>query len=873
MPLQSWIIQVLLVGFLGIFPVSVTVLPGSQQLDKLKDCLSQGNTNYVVADNFYGIINAADHFTAKLSGKNGLIPDELLNVVEQILMKLNNTLTSIDVLPPGLQQLSDRVINILKNNEKLFANNGNKFGASVGKIKEIGQGVGLFNTASQGNSGESAVTVNPNSAPGTQSVLNLLYASVPVLMNLLTNRTQWESDNDGVVQSVLGNVTDIFKLYLDKSTGNSDLKSLVKTDILNWIINTSVSETGRKSCVIFLQKDQTRHKKLWKTWPQVKMPNFTLYITKNLTKVPVVIRAMEGKKCLNSTDCMYGNLTTNTVCKSGTAYNKDSCQNSDYADKYIINIHDNIPKCVNCDNPIKEPDEIIKINNTIFESDDGEIDASKAVEFMGDMANLISKMNGTSAELSVAKGVQGVIVRKTDPAELDEVSFAYKTPTEKLKIIEDSKSLETFSRSVSVSKEAFEKAISRNASLPFAAVLRFLNLTRDEMNSTVLYDEVVAIEMGTAIKNLTNTININFKNAEFGKFYPNCSSWNGEGGKPNWTSEGCETIVDGNNIRCECSHLTFFAVLLTPINETISSSDLNILTIITQVGCGLSIFFLGIILFMYCLIRKTKASPSTQILIHLVCALFLLNLTFVVNHFVANLNSDVGCEIMAAVMHYSMLTTFSWFAAQGFHLCLQLYRGGNIAIKRYLLKVSVITWILPSIAVIIIASLKKYGKQIIYTDNPENNVAMCWINDNNVHYIVNVGYYAMVFLFTFTTVIITLSWLFCLKRSKAANQQETGTGRKIVIILGLCCQLGVTWGFAFFAYGSFRMIATYIFTILNSFQGFFLFIYYYKTTRVGPGGANAKGNSGSTNTSVSTLKTGLECVVNPYVSFDKQKGT
>ncbi|XP_054910446.1 adhesion G-protein coupled receptor G2-like isoform X2 [Poeciliopsis prolifica] len=583
---------------------------------------------------------------------------------------------------------------------------------------------------------------------------------------------------------------------------------------------------------------------------------------------------MKGKNCLNSTElCMYGNMTTKEVCKSGTAYDKKACENKNYEDKYIININENIAKCVNCDNPVKEPDETIKINTTAFDDDAGEVDASKAAELMDSMANLLSKMNGTSAELSVAKGVEGVIVKKTDPAELNEVSFAYKTPAEKLKIVEDSKSLEAFSRSVSVSKEAFEKAIGPNGSLPFVAVLRFLNLTQDEMNSTVLYNEVVAVEMGAQIKNLTDTISINFKNAEFDKFYPNCSSWNGEGGKPNWTSEGCETVVDGKNIRCECSHLTFFAVLLTPINQTISSSDLNILTIITQAGCGLSIFFLGIILFMYCLIRKTKASTSTQILIHLVCALFLLNFTFVINHFVAKLNSDVGCEIMAAVMHYSMLATFSWFAAQGFHLCLQLYRGGNIAIKRYLLKVSVVTWILPSIAVIIIGSLKKYGKQIIYTDNPANNVAMCWINDNNIHYVVNVGYYAVVFLFTFTTVVITLSWLFCLRRSKAANQQETGSGRKIVIILGLCCQLGVTWGFAFFAYGSFRMIATYIFTILNSFQGFFLFLYYYKTTRVGPSSANAKGNSDSTNTSISTLKTGLECVVNPYVNFDKQKET
>ncbi|MED6235458.1 hypothetical protein ATANTOWER_026661 [Ataeniobius toweri] len=315
------------------------------------------------------------------------------------------------------------------------------------------------------------------------------------------------------------------------------------------------------------------------------------------------------------------------------------------------------------------------------------------------------------------------------------------------------------------------------------------------------------------------------------------------GSKPNWTFKGCETILIGNDIKCKCSHLTFFAVLLTPINETISSYDLNTLTIITQVGCGLSIFFLGIVLFMYFLIRKTQASTATQILIHLICALFLLNLTFLVNHFVANLHSRVGC---------------------------QLYKGGHVTIRRYVLKLSVISWTLPIIMVITVGSLSKYGEQTIYADNPQNNVAMCWITDNNIHYIVNIGYYSLVFLFTFTTVIITLSWLFCLKRTKAANPQGNRSSISIVIVMGLCFQLGVTWGFAFFAYGSFRIPATYIFTILNSFQGFFLFIYYYKTTRVDSNSANAKGKGKSE--SISTLKTGLESVVNPYQSFEKDKG-
>lgn len=55
-------------------------------------------------------------------------------------------------------------------------------------------------------------------------------------------------------------------------------------------------------------------------------------------------------------------------------------------------------------------------------------------QLMSEMGNLISKMNGTSAELSVGKGVEGIIVRQTNPQELDEVSFAYQDPNDKLKV-------------------------------------------------------------------------------------------------------------------------------------------------------------------------------------------------------------------------------------------------------------------------------------------------------------------------------------------------------------------------------------------------------------------------------------------------------
>ncbi|MEQ2221972.1 hypothetical protein ILYODFUR_021102 [Ilyodon furcidens] len=292
--------------------------------------------------------------------------------------------------------------------------------------------------------------------------------------------------------------------------------SYVVADNFYGIINASMNFTAKLKvaidCIIFVQKNEIRQKPLWKKWPQVK--NLFLYISKDLTKKDVSIIALDGQKCLNSTEsCVHGNISTKTVCEAmyKTTYNENSCKDKEYNDKYIINITSKT--CVNCDNPVKKPDETIKINKTF--DDGGEVDASKAVKLMSGMKDLISIMNGTSAELSVGNGIEGVLVRNSDPTELNEVSFAYMDPNDKLKIVEDPETLKTFSRSVSISKEAFEKAVSLNISIPFAAVLRFMNMSQDENNSTVLNNEVVAIEMGAEIKNLSDTISINFKNFNF----------------------------------------------------------------------------------------------------------------------------------------------------------------------------------------------------------------------------------------------------------------------------------------------------------------------------------------------------------------------
>ena len=66
-----------------------------------------------------------------------------------------------------------------------------------------------------------------------------------------------------------------------------------------------------------------------------------------------------------------------------------------------------------------------------------------------------------------------------------------------------------------------------------------------------------------------------------------------------WNTNGCqmnEALSNSTHIACECTHLTNFAVLLDFNGNTngLSEFDRIALNYITNIGCSISIFFLGI---------------------------------------------------------------------------------------------------------------------------------------------------------------------------------------------------------------------------------------------------------------------------------------
>ncbi|KAG5849359.1 hypothetical protein ANANG_G00109430 [Anguilla anguilla] len=282
------------------------------------------------------------------------------------------------------------------------------------------------------------------------------------------------------------------------------------------------------------------------------------------------------------------------------------------------------------------------------------------------------------------------------------------------------------------------------------------------------------------------------------------------GSRPFWNSAGCTSTQDVGQVGCSCDHLSFFAVLLSPfyqndapesgngtqnlgqVSPLLSSASVWRLRLLSQIGRGVSVCFLALVLIFHAVYRRNNSEPSLSIHIHLCVALLGLNLTFLINESLANWNIHALCIFIAAATHYTLLCTFAWFAIEGFHLYRLVIRVFNIYIKRYLLKLALVGWGLPAVAVISILSTGKYGRYNIYKldGGPDT---MCYLTDS-VLTILNYGLFVLVFLANLLVWLVVTVQVVRARKLSPALQERSITPRDIFSLLGVSWLLGVTWG-------------------------------------------------------------------------------
>uniref|UniRef100_A0A4W5JDH7 Si:dkey-259j3.5 n=1 Tax=Hucho hucho TaxID=62062 RepID=A0A4W5JDH7_9TELE len=303
-------------------------------------------------------------------------------------------------------------------------------------------------------------------------------------------------------------------------------------------------------------------------------------------------------------------------------------------------------------------------------------------------------------------------------------------------------------------------------------------------------------------------------------------------GSGGWNRKGCSVRNSTDNETvCACNHLTSFGVLLD-ISRTGITNHLQatILTYITYIGCGISAIFLSVTLLTYLAFGKLRKDIPSKILIQLCVALLFLNLVFLVDAWLALYTEAVGlCISTAWFLHYFLLASFTWMGLEAVHMYLALVKVFNTYIKRYMLKFSLVGWGVPLLVVIVVIAVDKdnyglvgYGK---YSDNSPTD-DFCWLKSNIAFYVSVVAYFCVIFLLNLSMFVVVMVQLCRIKSQNPHNMRHRNGLQDLRSVVGITLLLGLTWGFAFFAWGPVNLAFMYLFAIFNSFQGFFIFLFH-----------------------------------------------
>ena len=257
-------------------------------------------------------------------------------------------------------------------------------------------------------------------------------------------------------------------------------------------------------------------------------------------------------------------------------------------------------------------------------------------------------------------------------------------------------------------------------------------------------------------------------------------------------------------------------------------------SILTYVGCSLSVIGCVVVLLTYSLFKELRSLPG-QILMNLAFAILATCLFLLVGIPIISLaEKDELCEATAILLHWLMLSQFSWMSIMSFELARTLFRASrlrqvehNSTKKKIFLLYLLIGWGIPT-AITIISVIVNYTTDLIgYGED-----GFCWISHMDSFYAVFVAPVVLSIIFNGITFTVTVSLLFKASRTQAKlNKQQSISYFRVY--LSVFSITGLTWVFGFIAIVVRDDWAWYTFIVLTSTQGFVICLAFILTQKVG----------------------------------------
>jgi len=258
--------------------------------------------------------------------------------------------------------------------------------------------------------------------------------------------------------------------------------------------------------------------------------------------------------------------------------------------------------------------------------------------------------------------------------------------------------------------------------------------------------------------------------------------------------------------------MTHFAVLFDYGDAfKVTKTDDKVLEILTYVGLTLSITGIILTVITYLLLTDVH-QPLSQIRMSLAGSLGSGQVIFFAG--IDATNNEAVCVAVAALMQYFLMAAFCWMLVEGIYLYLYVVKVYNINNKMTIYHI--LSWGFPAVMVAISLSVAagKGGIQTFVSDK------YCWMSSDNHLICIFVAFVALIEVLNLLLLARVIKEMTTMQLSRESHIEQIRLSIKACVVF--IPLLGITWLFGLLA--PLHTAFVYIFTILNSIQGFLIFL-------------------------------------------------
>ncbi|XP_072928982.1 cadherin EGF LAG seven-pass G-type receptor 3 isoform X2 [Hemitrygon akajei] len=288
---------------------------------------------------------------------------------------------------------------------------------------------------------------------------------------------------------------------------------------------------------------------------------------------------------------------------------------------------------------------------------------------------------------------------------------------------------------------------------------------------------------------------------------PICVQWNHSSlSEPSgtWTAKDCD-LVDRNttHVRCQCSQLGIFGVLMDSSNREQLEGNLENLAIVTYSSISVSLVALLITFFILSCLNGLKSNVR-GIHCNIVAAIFSAELIYLLG--INQTENQFLCTVIAILLHYFFMATFAWIFVEWLHIYRMQTEVRNInygAMRFYY----AIGWGVPAIITGLAVGLDPDGY-----GNPD----FCWISVHDNLIWSFAGPIAVVIVMN-VVISLLVARISCAPTQKETKKQSILTTVRSAFIMLLIAS--ATWLLGLMAVNNSILVFHYLYTVLCCFQG------------------------------------------------------